>query len=302
MNRNTLIGVAAGIGAALLVLMIYSLDRTSWLFAIFESGRAAAETYGYAAAIVVEVAAVALIVGDGVANLLRDDAAQRALRLWSGVGLIFIFGVQVVANFAAGYIRGGEAIVRAIGEGGFTAVYVIAAVAWGMTNALIPALIFALSKIEAHILRLLLAAPAGEVAPARETLRDRLRRFGGALRERLGLRPKAAPALPAQSESDSPEVQPAAPEPSGESTPAVPEASEPASRIVTVSPEALAIYTRILALLDEAPDLPTKLLAQRLGRGERTAQIRRGELVRLGVLHEAGGRFVRNGVELRADR
>jgi hypothetical protein len=129
-------------GLAILALMSYSLDRTSWLFGVFETGREGASTYGMLAAIVIEVAAVALIVGDATIG-----------SKWAGWGLATILATQGVANFIAGYIRGADAILKAIGGGQPTSVFWIAAVALALTNFSVPFLIFVLSKLEADIVK-----------------------------------------------------------------------------------------------------------------------------------------------------
>lgn len=138
MRRYAIAAVVNGL--AILALMLYSLDRTSWLFSVFETGRNGASTYGMLAAIVIEVAAVALIVGDATIG-----------SKWAGWGLATILATQGVANFIAGYIRGADAMLSAIGPGQPASVFWIASVALGLTNFAVPFLIFVLSKLEADI-------------------------------------------------------------------------------------------------------------------------------------------------------
>ncbi|MEN9937933.1 MAG: hypothetical protein RLZZ387_4512 [Chloroflexota bacterium] len=158
MKRHILGWIACGVGLAIVALLAYSLDRTAWLFRLYESGQPHAEALGLAAAIVIELAAVALIAGEGVAESLTDDLQlQRTLRAWAGRGLAAVLGVQIVANLVAGYLRGGHALLNLLGEG--WAALLIASISWLLANALIPALIFILAKIEAHLLRLALAEP-----------------------------------------------------------------------------------------------------------------------------------------------
>src|SRR5688572_21979721 len=98
MNRKILT-VAIGVNAlALVALLGYSIERTAWLFDLFEDWTEAA----VAAAVVVELAAVALLVGAGALSHL--DAAARA---WANRALVAVLSVQALANLSAGYLRGG---------------------------------------------------------------------------------------------------------------------------------------------------------------------------------------------------
>lgn len=156
MKRATLPHVVAwSVGLAILALLIYSLDRTAWLFQLYESGQPHAAAIGLLAAVVVELAAIALIAGDGLAESLSDDLpTQQALRRWAGRGLILVLLVQALANLIAGYLRGGTILLTQLGAG--WAAYVVSAVAWLSVNAAVPALLFMLAKLESHTIRLLL--------------------------------------------------------------------------------------------------------------------------------------------------
>lgn len=157
MRRYTIAAVVNGL--AILALMAYSLDRTSWLFGVFESGRAGASMYGLLAAIVIEVAAVALIVGDATIG-----------SRWAGWGLATILATQGVANFIAGYVRGANEMLRSIGPGEQKSVFAIAAVALALTNFAVPFLIFVLSKLEADIVKQAVAQWTPKPQPAVDTM------------------------------------------------------------------------------------------------------------------------------------
>ncbi len=132
---------------ALLALLAYSLERSAWLFGLFEQWSILA----LAAAVVVELAAVALVVGAGA--LAHIDPLARA---WANRALLAVLSVQALANLSAGYLRGGSATLVLFGNGE-RAAYVVAAVLWLVTNLAIPGLILCLSKL---LERLLAVAPA----------------------------------------------------------------------------------------------------------------------------------------------
>lgn len=156
--------VVIGVGLALAALLLYSLDRSAWLFTLYETGQPRADLIGLAAAIVIELATIALIAGDGLAEALSEDpATQHALRIWSGRGLVIVLLVQALANLVAGYLRGGVILFQQLGQG--WAAYGVAAVAWIAVNAAVPLLIFALAKIESHALRLVLAQAPADAVP-----------------------------------------------------------------------------------------------------------------------------------------
>lgn len=159
MNRTALTWSAGAVGLAIVALLLYSLDRTAWLFRLYETGQQHADTLGLAAAIVVELAAVALIAGDALAEALtRDRRAADMLRAWAGRGLAAVLGAQILANLIAGYLRGGRVLLTALGGPGDWPPLVLAGTAWLVTNALIPGLVFILAKIEARLLTLLIGS------------------------------------------------------------------------------------------------------------------------------------------------
>lgn len=142
MNKRTTLQVALiGIGIALILLLVYSFERTSWLFGLFEEWHIAA----YAAAVVVEASAVALIAGAGALALMDEQ-----VRAWANRALGAVLSIQALANLAAGYLRGG-ARTMALFDGGqgwqFWSGYAVAAVLWLVVNLSVPALILCLSKL-----------------------------------------------------------------------------------------------------------------------------------------------------------
>lgn len=167
MNRTALTWSAGAVGLAIVALLLYSLDRTAWLFRLYETGQQHADTLGLAAAIVVELAAVALIAGDALAEALtRDRRAADMLRAWAGRGLAAVLGAQILANLIAGYLRGGRVLLTALGGPGDWPPLVLAGTAWLVTNALIPGLVFILAKIEARLLTLLIDSTLTRPRPA----------------------------------------------------------------------------------------------------------------------------------------
>lgn len=133
MNKKLAIIVCA---LALVALLAYSLERTAWLFGRFESWEFAA----YAAAVVVELTAVALIVGaSALAGL--DKSAQA----WANRALLAVLSVQALANLSAGYLRGGALTLAQFGAD--RSAYMVASALWLVTNLAVPALILCLSKL-----------------------------------------------------------------------------------------------------------------------------------------------------------
>jgi hypothetical protein len=164
MTKRAYIGIAGLILLALLALLVYSLDRTSWLLAQYELSQPGTLAdwlglsplaLGVAAALVIEVGAVALVGGDVLA--LERSKIQR----YATAGLFVVLAVQALANLLAGYLRGYasvKATLEAHGASG-TAAWWIAGISWVLSSAAVPALIFILSKLAAHVLRLAMSAP-----------------------------------------------------------------------------------------------------------------------------------------------
>lgn len=153
-RKQVWIGIGA-IALALLCLLYYSLERTAWLFELFEESRGRAQS----AAIVVELAAVALLAGASVL-----DAQSRP---WANRALLAILSVQALGNLSAGYLHGGRNTLALFGAGGWAA-YVVAATLWLVSNLAIPGLILCLSKLLEQLLAKLGTIPTEErkTAPA----------------------------------------------------------------------------------------------------------------------------------------
>lgn len=159
---------------ALLLLLGYSLERTVWLFGLFEESKELA----VAAAIVVELAAVALLAGAG--TIAKLDGKARA---WSNRALLAVLSVQALANLSAGYLRGGHKTLWTLG--GDWAAYAVALVLWLVANLAVPGLVLCLSKLLEQMLAKIAVLP-----PKEET-------------QRLGLRPALAHSKPVQTVSAS---------------------------------------------------------------------------------------------------
>lgn len=131
-----------GISIALALLLIYSFERTSWLFGLFEQWQVAA----YAAAGVVEVAAVALLIGAGAWSQLDKER-----KLWASIALQVVLSIQALANLTAGYLHGGARTLTLLKttESGYqyAAAYVVASALWLVVNLAVPTLILCLSKL-----------------------------------------------------------------------------------------------------------------------------------------------------------
>src|SRR5262249_20343943 len=141
---------------ALTALLGYSIERTAWLFGQFEDWTVAA----YAAAVVIELAAVALIVGAGALAHLDSTA-----RTWANRALVAVLSVGALANLSAGYLRGGHKVLWAFG--GSWSAYAVAASLWGVINLAVPGLILCLSKL---LERLIHASGRPPILAQRRTL------------------------------------------------------------------------------------------------------------------------------------
>jgi hypothetical protein len=162
-TRRGAISIAIVIIVALLALLVYSLDRTSWLLAQYELSQPGTLAdwlglsplaLGVAAALVIEVGAVALVAGDVLA--LERSKIQR----YATAGLAVVLSVQALANLLAGYLRGYASVRTTLQAHGASAdaAWYVAGLSWVLSSAAVPALIFILSKLAAHVLRLALSA------------------------------------------------------------------------------------------------------------------------------------------------
>lgn len=141
-SRQAILMGIIGISIALVCLLVYSFERTSWIFGLFEAWEYAA----YAAAGVVEVAAVALLIGAAAWGQLDKER-----RLWASIALQVVLSIQALANLTAGYLHGGYAtlnLLRTDRQGaGYWAAYVVASALWLVVNLAVPMLILCLSKL-----------------------------------------------------------------------------------------------------------------------------------------------------------
>ncbi len=164
--RKALLVITAAIGLALLALLVYSVERSAWLLSMYEavaiegkdtSGPAVA----MAAALVAELGAVALIVGEAAIGLVANERAAKRLARWAGFGLLLVLSLQSVAGLVAGFTRGGDRMLATLGAGNESARFAVAAVALLLGNLVVPGLILALSKIAAILVgELVTLAPA----------------------------------------------------------------------------------------------------------------------------------------------
>lgn len=171
MTRRASIIIAVLILLALLSLLVYSLDRTSWLLAQYELSqpgtladylKLSPLALGVAAALVIEIGAVALVAGDVLA------LERSAIKRYATAGLAVVLSVQALANLLAGYLRGYASVrstLEAHGASVDTAWW-IAGLSWVLSSAAVPALIFILSKLAAHVVRLAMSAPASAAPEA----------------------------------------------------------------------------------------------------------------------------------------
>jgi hypothetical protein len=164
MTRRAFITIAVLIFIALLALLVYSLDRTSWLLAQYELSQPGTLAdwlglsplaLGVAAALVIEVGAVALVAGDVLA------LERSAIKRYATAGLAVVLSVQALANLLAGFLRGYASVQATLLTHGASAdaAWYVAGLSWVLSSAAVPALIFILSKLAAHVVRLAMSAP-----------------------------------------------------------------------------------------------------------------------------------------------
>ena len=154
MNKRVRVWIGlVAIAIALVCLLVYSLERTAWLFELFEESPARAT----AAAIVIELAAVALIAGAGALDAVSKPWANRAL--------VAILSIQALGNLSAGYLKGGAQTLERFGSD--WPAYAVAATLWLVANLAVPWLVFCLSKLMEQLIVLLGTLPK-EVKPVKE--------------------------------------------------------------------------------------------------------------------------------------
>ena len=152
--KKTLLAITTAIGVALVALLVYSVERSAWLLSMYEAvavegGDTSGPALAMAAALVAELGAIALIVGEAAIGLVGNERTARRLARWAGFGLLLVLSLQSVAGLVAGYTRGGDRMLATLGGGNDSARFWVAAVALLLGNLVVPGLILSLSKIAA---------------------------------------------------------------------------------------------------------------------------------------------------------
>lgn len=173
--RATLYTITGIIGAALLALLAYSIERSAWFLSLYELPTDEGKQLALLAALVAEAGAVALIVAEGSLSLI-DRRTATSIRHWASGGLVVMLALQSVAGLIAGYVRGGARMLDTLGDGQPTARFAVAAVALLLGNLAVPALILALSKIAALLVSQIVLLPAPTGPSWLERLRTRWQR------------------------------------------------------------------------------------------------------------------------------
>jgi hypothetical protein len=160
LSKRALWGMITGIGAAILVLMLFSLDRTAWALSIYETGRTWQHERALAGSIVIELAVIACIIARSV------NAAEVRRLAWTG--LVLFLSVQTLANLWGGWVYGWNSSRTTMPDSRTS--FAVAVAGWALINALIPVGIFILSEIEALLVRYLIAvyAEGRTAAPAED--------------------------------------------------------------------------------------------------------------------------------------
>lgn len=179
MTKRAYLTIAGLILVALVALLIYSLDRTSWLLAQYELSQPdtlaawlglAPLALGVAAALVIEVGAVALVAGDVLAS------AHPHLKRYAVAGLVVVLAIQALANLLAGFVRGYQAVLATLimHDADPNVAWLVAGFAWALSSVAVPALIFILSQLAALTMRLALQVSVSTAQTALQALPKRL--------------------------------------------------------------------------------------------------------------------------------
>jgi hypothetical protein len=178
MTKRTYYSIATLILVALTFLLVYSLDRTSWLLTQYELNQAdtlaawlglSPLALGSTSALVIEVGLIALMAGE-VLSSAHPDIKRYAIG-----GLIIGLAVQALANLLAGYLRGFQAVYDTLIAHGANSdlAWYVAGLAWFLSSVSVPALIFILSRLAALVIRLGMSASAASEKRPLEALPDR---------------------------------------------------------------------------------------------------------------------------------
>lgn len=167
--KKALVIITIAIGVALVALLAYSIERSAWLLSLYEAVAVEGENtsgpaLAMAAALVAELGAIALIVGEAAIGLVGNKDTAKRLARWAGFGLLLVLSLQSVAGLVAGYTRGGDRMLAELGAGSNRARFWVAAVALLLGNLTVPGLILALSKIAAILVGQLVLLPAASGA------------------------------------------------------------------------------------------------------------------------------------------
>ena len=196
MTKHIYYAIASVIFVALTFLLVYSLDRTSWLLTQYELNQAdtlaawiglSPLALGSTSALVIEVGLVALMAGE-VLSSAHPDIKRYAIG-----GLIVGLAVQALANLLAGYLRGFQAVLDILKAHGANVdlAWYVAGLAWFLSSISVPALIFILSRLASLVIRLAINAPTAKPERPLEALPER----STSMKQHDA--PKDAPAFPA---------------------------------------------------------------------------------------------------------
>jgi len=178
MTKRFYIGTACIIFIALVALLVYSLDRTSWLLAQYELSQPDTLAHwlglsplalGTSSALVIEVGLIALVAGEVLAS------AHPEIKRYALAGLLIGLAVQAVANLIAGYLRGYQAVYDDLVTHQVSAnlSWYVAGLSWLLSSLAVPGLIFILSRLAALTIRLAVERPDTTTKLALEPLQER---------------------------------------------------------------------------------------------------------------------------------
>ena len=278
--RHTWIGFALVVASfALMALVVYSFERTSWLFQQYETD----PRFANAAAFVIETAEVALIITLGLVAREVPAAKRPAERALTGIPL-----TQWIANLVVGHIRGSEkmwmqlaatTVVRS--ETTYEAVYVISGITFVVINTMVPLLIWWLSQITSEMLNVLVDMPSETpVAKRKWGIPERIRNLRRRIKWPKWNLPKLFP---------SPEPAFIIPETEARNTEMVSDIvtlpGETKSEIVIQGKsELISQFQAIIDLLPNDRTLRASTIAAYIKRSTRLAEMRRNELVKRSIL------------------
>lgn len=258
------------IGVAILILMLFSIDRTAWALALFETGRQFKTQRSVAGSLVVELAAVAFIIAKSI------NVAE--IRRLATVGLVGVLIVLTLANLMGSWVHGWNTLRATMPDS--RPALAVSVLAWASINALIPGGIYLLSEIEALLVRYLLAMYAEERTALPETV------------------PQSAPA-PATVPSSAPQAVRVVVE-DQETAPTNVERTAPAHQTGTIQVERTKAETwqTIMNALTAPTPRSLSAIGADLGISESMVRKHRTEMEQAGLLVRNGKTYSKNGVAL----